>query len=465
MKCVLHIGTAKTATTLLQEWLYSNRDGLAQKGIYLPETIGKPNNRSLAGAFQTRFDIWTKRRNIETIEQLQKYSELIRENFSEEIRNVSDEYDICLISSEQLHSALTDDKPVARLSDFLKTIFDHVTVICYFRPQFDLAISLYSMKLKAREDLSLSQTLANITPEIRRYNHLAAANLWSSVFGVENCKFRLYDRDVFYGRDIRKDLLKCIAPDLDDDGLDMTAKQANVSLKGLEAAAYLAINRSLPWGKEFGVENFKLNKQAKKRLSQIPSLMQGGLLLENGDHISESFESTNKVLLEKYFSGAGVFVPKQDPKVKALVFTRHEVKSIIGDIIAALSPLLHSTARLDAVAAAEVRDVTVAIASDAVASSAKLDDEAPVFTQQEVEALIGDIIATLSPLFRNSKTSDTTAAEILREVTGVIKVDSALSLRNALSLVLLAQMLSPNDDIITETRAALEMQLKMDAAN
>ena len=73
MKCVLHIGTAKTATTLLQKWLYSNRDGLAQKGIYLPETIGEPNNRSLAGAFQTRFDIWAKRRNIETIEQLQKY--------------------------------------------------------------------------------------------------------------------------------------------------------------------------------------------------------------------------------------------------------------------------------------------------------------------------------------------------------------------------------------------------------
>ena len=124
MKCVLHIGTAKTATTLLQKWLYSNRDGLAQKGIYLPETIGKPNNLSLAGAFQTRFDIWTKRRNIETIEQLQKYSELVREDFSEEIRNVSDEYDICLISSEQLHSKLKDYKLVARLSDFLKTIFE-----------------------------------------------------------------------------------------------------------------------------------------------------------------------------------------------------------------------------------------------------------------------------------------------------------------------------------------------------
>ena len=35
MKCILHIGTEKTGTTLLQNWLYDNKEKLSQVGIYL----------------------------------------------------------------------------------------------------------------------------------------------------------------------------------------------------------------------------------------------------------------------------------------------------------------------------------------------------------------------------------------------------------------------------------------------
>ena len=35
-KCILHIGTEKTGTTAIQEYLKSNRDALAKQGFYHP---------------------------------------------------------------------------------------------------------------------------------------------------------------------------------------------------------------------------------------------------------------------------------------------------------------------------------------------------------------------------------------------------------------------------------------------
>jgi hypothetical protein len=59
MKCILHIGTEKTATTLLQNWIYENEAGLAKAGIALTRSAGAPNNRKLVSAHQREIDDYT----------------------------------------------------------------------------------------------------------------------------------------------------------------------------------------------------------------------------------------------------------------------------------------------------------------------------------------------------------------------------------------------------------------------
>lgn len=67
MKCILHIGTAKTGTTLLQNWIYDNKVEFSKSGIYISENLGKTNNRLIPAYFSSQLDDWAKRNSIKTL--------------------------------------------------------------------------------------------------------------------------------------------------------------------------------------------------------------------------------------------------------------------------------------------------------------------------------------------------------------------------------------------------------------
>ena len=63
MNLALHIGTEKTGTTLLQEWLYHNLDALGSQGYFLSTKIGKPCNRDIVAYFRSApDDFWNQPR-------------------------------------------------------------------------------------------------------------------------------------------------------------------------------------------------------------------------------------------------------------------------------------------------------------------------------------------------------------------------------------------------------------------
>ena len=73
MKCILHIGTEKTGTTILQDWLYYNHQILSNRGVYLSQTIGKNNNREIVSYFMDDFDGWFKERLITNESEKNRY--------------------------------------------------------------------------------------------------------------------------------------------------------------------------------------------------------------------------------------------------------------------------------------------------------------------------------------------------------------------------------------------------------
>ena len=66
MKCVLHIGTEKTGSTLLQDWLYQNQVNLSRQRIFLSDVLSINNNRRLVSFFQWELDDWANRNGILT---------------------------------------------------------------------------------------------------------------------------------------------------------------------------------------------------------------------------------------------------------------------------------------------------------------------------------------------------------------------------------------------------------------
>ena len=85
MKCVLHIGTEKTGTTAIQNWLYSNYAQLSTQRIALSKFLQKKNNRDLCAFFQSSFDSFFIDNGIKNIEEKNKFFLGFLDNFSEEI--------------------------------------------------------------------------------------------------------------------------------------------------------------------------------------------------------------------------------------------------------------------------------------------------------------------------------------------------------------------------------------------
>lgn len=307
MKCLLHIGTEKTGTTILQNWLYDNKAELSKAGVYLSDNLGKTNNRLISAYFQGYLGDWGKRNGVSNDNEKERYFDGFIERLTNEILTAKKSHKVFVITSEHLHSRVRKKEEIERLHAFLVSVFDEVEVVCYFRDQFDLAVSLYSTALKGGSTASLESFIDEAKPENYYYNHLRIADNWSEVFGRGNCNFRIYDRSKFINNDIRLDLLSMISSDIDTTKLNMNRSSINESLSLLQSAALKAINRNIPyWASDKHGVN-KDNAIAKRSILSADSLKIGKITSMKGELIRNRFAETNAIFFEKYFTAEEKF--------------------------------------------------------------------------------------------------------------------------------------------------------------
>ena len=305
MKCVLHIGTEKTGTSLLQEWFYLCEDALQKCGVYLSREFGVPNNRHIPTYFRGELDDFTRAHKITSKEDKLAFFCDFEETFEREVKNAHG-CDTFLITSEHFHSRLTEPSEIEALGCFLDRHFDQIEVICYFREQSEMALSFYSTHLKGAGTLSLDTFLEQVRPEYYYYNFLEIANRWSAVFGRENCNFRLYDRARFQDGDIRKDFLECLGRRADSFGEPFEKQSSNPSLSALQAAIYRKINQHIPyWDTVTGVN--ETNVALKKRVFREDSLKCGVIGTEKQGEVIARFAQCNSVFFDTYFESPTKF--------------------------------------------------------------------------------------------------------------------------------------------------------------
>lgn len=246
MDCVLHIGTEKTGTTMLQGWLYSNEEVLNRHGVALSHTLLVPNNRALAMCFQQKIDPFFYRLGLVDESKARDFIDKTKRAFAEEVSSLQPKYQVCLITSELLQSRLETEQEVHALSAYLKEIFERVTIICYFREQSQVRKSLWSSALKSSRSVPLESFAPNAGEDGYYWNYLRFADKWAAAFGKENLRFRLFDRSELAEGDLRKDFMKTADLGVPLEELDYNVSSANESLNSVQARLFRAINIARP---------------------------------------------------------------------------------------------------------------------------------------------------------------------------------------------------------------------------
>ena len=307
MKCILHIGTEKTATTTLQHWLYDNQAELSKVGVYLSDNLGKTNNRLVPVYFQGHLDDWARRNGIKSDAEKTLFFKGFIERLKSEIQTAKKTHNYFVITSEHFSSRVRKKDEIEQLYIFLSSMFDEVEVVCYFRDQFDLAVSLYSNNLKGEGIASVESFVDRAKPENYYFNYLQIADNWAGTFGKTNCNFRIFDRSRFVGNDIRLDFLSVIDGDIDAAKLCMDKAALNESLSLLQGAAFRAVNRNIPRWRN---DNHGLNKDnhhAKKMFLNVESLKLGKITCTKSEIIRKRFSEINALFFEKYFTANDKF--------------------------------------------------------------------------------------------------------------------------------------------------------------
>lgn len=196
MDLLLHIGTEKTGSSSFQAWAAHHRDALRANGICYSRTLGRTAHNDIAlwihDSFTGQRD--QVRRGIENEDDWQTFKAALPRTLAREVAEARKAgCHSFVISCELLHSRMTHDAHVAAIHDLLAPLFDTMTVLCWLRPQIDMAVSHLSTISRTHKRVS-RDSLLHVRPEAPYYNYDTLEQRWSAQFGADAIQLFPYQR-------------------------------------------------------------------------------------------------------------------------------------------------------------------------------------------------------------------------------------------------------------------------------
>jgi hypothetical protein len=299
----LHIGTPKTGTTTLQNALYDNKEYLHSRGIHVAQSSGIKNSRLLPAycTKEHRFDDFFRKRGITSIQQKNTFRKDFRSHFTEEIKNLPKTITSVIISSEQLYSRTTSYDEIQNVRNFLIPFFDRIKVICYVREQTDMCVSSFSTAIKSGNQNCFKAYLDKCHSDNKRYNYFKVLSAWRDIFGADNLKVRIYDKQLFKQNSLVNDFFSLIDPSFNQSLLKSTERH-NTSLSAFGQLLGITINQRIPIWNTNGTRN-AIRGQIMQFVSEH---FKGTGLATNKqeyDKIYSSFDAANQLLNEQFLNG------------------------------------------------------------------------------------------------------------------------------------------------------------------
>lgn len=312
MKAVIHIGTEKTGSTSIQNFLFENKQILIQEGFYYPKSLGRIDHRKVS-AFcleNNQQDDYFKLNKLNSLEDIEKFKEQVKIDFNKEMKALPSNIHTVIISSEHLHSRLTSPSEVQNLHDLFSHHFESFDIICYLREQLDTCISFYSTALKSGNPTSFEHHLKNCQPKSHYYNYFTLLSLWENCFGHDSIHPSVFEEKEFINHNLIDDFTSKLDPCLIDK-LKKSDHKLNTSLSHTGQHVLLSVNQAFP--KNSGSLN---NDTIRTKCSGIISKNLKGKMAfpshEQCNTIFDSFKKSNQQVLEKYFPNKKVLFEYPD---------------------------------------------------------------------------------------------------------------------------------------------------------
>lgn len=235
---ILHIGTEKTGTTSIQEFLAINKARLQQQSFTIPDFLGRKNHAFIAFAAYERgqedditraamkdFDGGLEERKKEIQEQLK-------------IASTRTSSSTWIITSEHLSTRLTSIESVLRLRKILDKSFSSTKVIVYLREPLSAYLASLSTSIKSG---SCSCRLPNPGEGYadRIANHKGLLQRWIEAFGRENLAVRLYEGSHLENGDLLDDFCKTARIETSSDFKRPTRQNQSLSHAAMKALCLL----------------------------------------------------------------------------------------------------------------------------------------------------------------------------------------------------------------------------------
>ncbi len=294
MKLILHIGTPKTGSTTIQNFLKLNRNLLDSESILVPKTIStNDGNHRWASVFAYDNDFEDEFTKKIFTEGSKSREELIDEKFNEFKKEIAmSNANICIISSEHLSSRLRKIENIYKLKHLFNDFFEEISILLYIRKPIEAAISLLSTQIKT------GQTPQGLDLEFfsNNLNNLKVIKNWENAFLKSNLRIKLFNKENFIDGDLIKDF--CAECKIKYSKNFKTHKRSNETLN-LDQMKYLKyLNQYFPL-----LKKNKLNKK-RRNLTRF---------------IIENFQSSNQFLptkdqyrlFEKHFAIDNHYIKKE----------------------------------------------------------------------------------------------------------------------------------------------------------
>lgn len=186
-KIYIHIGTSKTGSSAIQNFLLQNKEALLAEGYYYPEH--KLDNNNISGGNASKLMTLLREGDIDKAKI--EYEQLIKCD----VENI-------ILSCESLYSVPKE----------LSLIAPEANVVVYIRNQLDRIQSSYNQSVKKHQMvLSIDDWITKIINDKNESNfsHLKLQD-WKHYFGLDNIIVRVYDKGYFHSQKIEIDFLTAI---------------------------------------------------------------------------------------------------------------------------------------------------------------------------------------------------------------------------------------------------------------
>lgn len=335
MKCFLHIGTEKTATTTIQRFFNANREKILEKGFIFTKNAGETDHRFLPVIAYDRHkrDDLTEGAGVDTDDELETFQRKTISSLSKEIETTQKKYknaEVIVFSSEHIQSRLIEIREIERLKAVLHDLgISDINVIVYLRRPAEIACSLYSTLIKNGAIYEIPP-LPNIPYWNNICNHKKTIEKFGTVFGKSSIIPRLFDKYSFVNGSIIDDILSVVG--IPNDNYEIPSN-ANESLSQTGVEILRRLNKTIPmWtGNKQNELRANLNSYIEKHFSDGKYIMPASMYAA----YDSEFQESNEWVRQNYFPNREILFPSTIPEEVLLSMPDSEINRVV-DLITSI---------------------------------------------------------------------------------------------------------------------------------